>query len=637
MSKTARQGIILILCALLVFSAAAGMAEAGAPAETAKVTNLRRAIEEGGDKVLWELAGTCSPSGVYQEEGCARLYIWSPDSPAFPVQNASDYPMMHFYTAVMQETAGVGFTLEQVFLYSVGSDGTWTEAPFPLRDGSARIEPCGTFAFSVSGAANENSRYEIITAAGTDDNGHELEFYGVVERLNVLPDESGAIVRDNPDYDMDNLRHEADFAIQVADGVWWVPVRSLGASRYTNQEIAGMAEHSPEQKQEEISTLYEAVQLFQISGFTYTEDNVDIPEDGINWEHHKPGYDAVRTNTGCCAASADWLNYILSGDYEMGFIGWSWPDGNGHVFNYIFQDGWYYFIDLTHYEGGLVTPESGSMAAYRHNERPLGSLHKAKDPETYVKYYLGMAADPPATFRLYQEENVVPSAAAEVDGQMTVYYPEGYEFRIIDGKDPEKLAIQTVKGPEKSYRWSGMKSAKIRPKKKYLRAAEETAGSLTAYRPGDRLTLEDNSAKGLAVIDGIRYSTSKRDEVRLGFVRNLLLYGEGKNGVFDLRFQPGIHGETLKGMDSLEIGDLTLDVLRTVPEVQVIFCVREGDCLTVQEVMDGKHYDSRHVSIRKDENGSWADTPDYWYLIITKDRKARYEFGRFSCAVSDET
>ena len=67
----------------------------------------------------------------------------------------------------------------------------------------------------------------------------------------------------------------------------------------------------PEQKQEEISTLYEAIQLFKISGFTYTEDNVNILENDIYWEHHKPGRDAVRTNTGCCAADTNWLNYIL--------------------------------------------------------------------------------------------------------------------------------------------------------------------------------------------------------------------------------------------------------------------------------------------------------------------------------------
>ena len=57
---------------------------------------------------------------------------------------------------------------------------------------------------------------------------------------------------------------------------------------------------------------------------------------------------------------------------------------------------------------------------------------------------------------------------------------------------------------------------------------------------------------------------------------------------------------------------------------------------TVQEVMDGKYYESRPISIRKDEEGNWTEAPEYWYLIITKSKKMKYEFGRFKCAISAE-
>ena len=636
MCKTVKQWICLMLSAMLVFSAAAGMAEDSAPADAAKATRIQKAVAEGGARALWELIGARYATGMYQEEGCAELYIWSPDNPSFPDRNTTDAHLLNFCTIGIQETAGVGFTVEHMILFTFGPDGSCTDTEYPLPDGPMHIDPYNGVSYKVSVPAYESGNYEVFAAAGTDDNGHELEFYGVVRLLNAP--EALSAVPENPDYDTENLRYEADFQFQVADGVWWVPVRSLGDSRYTNREIAGMVDHSPEQKQEEISTLYEAVQLFQISGFSSSEDNVKILEDGLYWEHHKPGYDAVRTNTGCCATCADWLSYILSGDYEqMGFIGWSWPDGNGHVFNYIFQDGWYYFIDLTHYEGGMMTMETGNMPAYRYTEYPAGSLHKTKDPEKYVKYYLQTISDPPAEFRLFQAENVIPSAVEDVDGQITIYYPEGYDFRSIDGVDPEKLDIRFARGPEKTYRWAGLKNAAFKVKKKYLGTAEEAAAEpLTAYRPGDRLTLTDNIGKGTAVIDGIKYITARREEVHLGFEASLQLYGEQINGVFDYRLPLGLHGEALEGMDSLALGDLTVDVVRAVPEVQVVLCIREGDCLTVQEVMDGKYYDSRHVGMRKDENGSWTETPDYWYLIITKDRKTKYEFGRFHCGVSDE-
>ena len=626
----------LALCLILCLAAVIYPASAEQEQEQAPVTRIQKALEEGGDAALWELVNTHYATNRYEEEGCAELCIWSPDSPAFPVQNSTDSQLLNFYTVCIQETAGVGFTVEQMYLYTYNPDDGWTGAPYLLPDGSWHLDPYQGFSYNVFDEASGNSRYSVAVAAGTDENGHKLELYGVVQLMNGLLPES---VPESPDYDTDNLRHEARFMLQVYDGVWWVPANELGKTRYTNQEIADMAGHSPEQKQEEISTLYEALQLFQISGFTGSEDNVKIPEGDIYWEHHKPGYDAVRTNTGCCASCADWLNYILSGDYEMGFIGWSLPDTNGHIFNYIYQDGWYYFVDLTHYEGGVMTPETGEMASYRFLEHPAGCFHKAKSPEDFIKYYLKTAgSEPPAKFELYQAENVIPLGTAETDdGQLMLYYPEGYDMTFIDGINPEALNSQTAPGPEKSYNWSGMKSAEIKAKKKYLStAAEAGTEPLTAYQPGDRLALEDNSAKGTAVIDGIKYTTSRRDEVRLNFENNLVLRGEHSNGVFSYRLPLGLHSEAIENMNSLVLGDLILDVAKKVKEIQVILCIREGDSLTVQEVMDGKHYDLRRVSIHKDENGSWADSSDYWYLIVTKDKKLKYEFGRFFCSVSDE-
>ena len=127
---------------------------------------------------------------------------------------------------------------------------------------------------------------------------------------------------------------------------------------------------------------------------------------------------------------------FLDGDYEeLGFLAWSWPNGNGHVFNYIYRDGWYYFIDLTHYTSDVMTPETGNMAAYRCVERPLGSLHKAKDPQAYIDYYLRSADnDPPARFRMYKGDHVMPLACVrDEDGNATLYVPEEYEFTEYAG------------------------------------------------------------------------------------------------------------------------------------------------------------------------------------------------------------
>ena len=286
-----------------------------------------------------------------------------------------------------------------------------------------------------------------------------------------------------------------------------------------------------------------------------------------------------------------------------------------------------------------MTTETVDMGSYKYADRPAGSLHKAKDPETFIQFYLGsMGGRPPAVFELYQTENVIPTSSMEADGQITMYFPEGSNIRIIDGVNPEALNIQFVPGPEEMYEWADLKSAKIQVNRRYLITADEAgAEPLSTYQPGDRLTLEDKSAKGTAVIDGIRYSTSKRDEVRLGFEDYLHLNGKHSNCVFSLRLPLGEHGEALEKMSSLVLGELTLSIKKSVPEVQVVICAREDDHLVVQEIMDGKYYDTRKISIRKDDSGNWKETPDYWYLIITRDNKIKYEFGRFCCGISDES
>ena len=59
----------------------------------------------------------------------------------------------------------------------------------------------------------------------------------------------------------------------------------------------------------------------------------------------------------------------------------------------------------------------------------------------------------------------------------------------------------------------------------------------------------------------------------------------------------------MKDMDSLVLGDLTVGVVKSIPAVQVVICVREGDRLAVREDLDGQYYDTRQVSIRRDGNG----------------------------------
>lgn len=83
-------------------------------------------------------------------------------------------------------------------------------------------------------------------------------------------------------------------------------------------------------------------------------------------------------NCGCCATDSNLLQYILDGDYdEIGYVAFSHRDGNGHVFSYILQDGWYYVINLTHQDRhGSRGRQQGRLLRQR--------LHPGRHPQNAV-------------------------------------------------------------------------------------------------------------------------------------------------------------------------------------------------------------------------------------------------------------
>ena len=240
--------------------------------------------------------------------------------------------------------------------------------------------------------------------------------------------------------------------MNVASGVYWVPASSLGASSYTNAEIQAMLTATPEEKQAKIDTLYEALQLYQIGNFSASDDNIRISDNGINWEFHKPGYDAMRTNTGCCATDSNWLRYILDGDYEeVGYMATSQRDGSGHIYNYIKMDGWYYFIDLTHYRTDWVATavETGELQDYRSSDRVLGNIHKVRDVQDYVNYVQSAFTDPPGLMFFYTAENCLTLDSVRSARGVTITYEtvSGIDVKVVFDDPNDTLYYQFIASP----------------------------------------------------------------------------------------------------------------------------------------------------------------------------------------------
>ena len=302
-------------------------------------------------------------------------------------------------------------------------------------------------------------------------NGREYRFFfederGTVTEQVFLFDELDKQT-EQPDYaqdegqDLKTLRHSAAFEVEVAPGVFWVPAVSLGASRYANRDIHAMLTLSPQEKQAQITTLYEALQLYQVGGFMPSDDNIRIFENGVNWEHHKPGYHAVRTNNGCCATDSNWLHYILDGDYEeVGFLATSQRDGSGHVYNYILHNGWYYFVDLTHYHasGGTMdnAVESGRTSDYYLTDYILGNIHKVADVQDYVNYVQSDFGDPPGLMFMYKASDVLAVDGAPTQNGVAIIYEEagGLPIHVIFDDPSDQLTFERRPSPQQLPGWN---------------------------------------------------------------------------------------------------------------------------------------------------------------------------------------
>ena len=615
-------------------------------AKAERITEFERLLQEGSEKDIWQLLVPDYSSGYLVTDGRrANLKVWSPESPVMPVlpEDADDPLLQSRYTVKIQETNGISFSIDQIDQYNVELDPyEFVKAPPPPFAFPVTIPAYGSYSFECGGPAL-NSRYEIIVVTGVDENGHELEFYGVVERLFTYTD-AGTGIRPDPDHDTDNLRYGADYEVEVAQDVWWVPVVSLGDSRYTNTEIAGMVAAEPEEKQAALGTLYEALQMFQISGFHEGDDNVRITENDIDWEHHKPGYDAVRTNTGCCATDSNWLNYILRDDYdEVGFLAYSQSDGGGHILNYIRQDGYYYFIDLTHYRTDFLdssAPETGNMNDYNRSDMGSGNLHKCTSPESYVAYCTKIYNDPPELFFIYRADDCLPVTGKKIKGQMTILYPKTAEVTPIRGNTSEPLEYKFVNPPKKHYNWSVIPGADFTADMSLVshdKAGKSTSG-LTAWQAGDLLPLKDfGEENGYAEIDGRTYLVCDETGADFSVRKNLPLssrnyYSYYNDALNERSIRVAGLTDRIRATDSLLVANGVVSFSADIRTHEIVVCVERVGSLEVLEVIRDKNYYCQSFVMESGGTGWHRPTDTYWFLMIYEQNgEMEYRFGRYRC------
>ena len=113
----------------------------------------------------------------------------------------------------------------------------------------------------------QQSNWNDAHPAVSDWNGREYRFHfmdgngqkqSLIFRFENLHEQQNQVMdySQDPGKDLRTLRHDVYFEQEVYPGVYWVPAVALGASRYSNMDIYQMLPSSPEEKQNNIATLF---------------------------------------------------------------------------------------------------------------------------------------------------------------------------------------------------------------------------------------------------------------------------------------------------------------------------------------------------------------------------------------------
>lgn len=254
---------------------------------------------------------------------------------------------------------------------------------------------------------------------------------------------------ESENYDTFFLKKDASFKRWLADGVYCVPVNVLGKPEYTDEEILDMIDtRDPKNISKKIDTLYDSIRYHYLSGFkTLRSDHKDLAFEGVIWQHHKSGREALLTNEGDCSGNAVLIQYLLDGDYdETGFFSYNLKDGGGHVFNYIKQDNKYYFLDFTVICDAIMESKLGSL------QEPYcrSNLVVADSVEKFVAYYKKQfLGNMTSVFNTYTADRVAPIGYKNG----TYYLPDDLENIKFYG-DKKQISIKQTKKPEDIPCWN---------------------------------------------------------------------------------------------------------------------------------------------------------------------------------------
>lgn len=242
----------------------------------------------------------------------------------------------------------------------------------------------------------------------------------------------------NEEYNVRNVIFNADFEVELAKDLFWVPINSLGKTRFTNDYFLNLIDFNLTYVQEVVGNVYEAIQFLNALKFRESKDVSLVESQGIIWEYHCSGIEAIKNKSGCCTSVASALKFLCEKSYDyLGFIYFVRQDSSNHVLCYILMDGTYFIFDPSAYVYGDledIVLETGEKKDI------MGKLFtsvciKTTNINNFVKFYQRILLYNDHKFiffNFFDSETSIEKVALELkENSLNIYLPENKKHNII--------------------------------------------------------------------------------------------------------------------------------------------------------------------------------------------------------------
>jgi len=153
---------------------------------------------------------------------------------------------------------------------------------------------------------------------------------------------------------------------------------TISPPQYSAIEIQQMIDQNLtlDEVADKIDTISDLVQYLYRKKFTTCSGDLKLDYNGYRWSLNRSASVVFSENQGNCGGCSNLANYILKGDFDtQGYVNFSATDG-GHIFNYFFRDGTYYFMDLT------------QIVRSGHYDNRNYEVYVTSSPQDFSRYYI---------------------------------------------------------------------------------------------------------------------------------------------------------------------------------------------------------------------------------------------------------